>query len=144
MFLLILGLVILGPEKLPTVLRKMGRFYGEFKRMTNDAQSDFRQAFAEPLRDLQSAASEYKSVFQDAAGEIADDSLSQILSLGNHPRRLRTILIQNRFRTKQHRSIRYLLTMTHKFPLSRTRIRTNGDQMAAVYNRSRWGINEHH
>jgi len=59
MFLLILGLVILGPEKLPTVLRKMGRFYGEFKRMTNDAQS---------------AASEYKSVFQDAAGEIADDS----------------------------------------------------------------------
>jgi Tat protein translocase TatB subunit len=72
MFLLILGLVVLGPEKLPTVLRKMGRFYGEFKRMTTDAQSDFRQAFAEPLRDLQSAASEYKSVFQDAAGEIAD------------------------------------------------------------------------
>ena len=72
MFLLILGLVVLGPEKLPTVLRKMGRFYGEFKRMTTDAQSDFRQAFAEPLRDLQSAASEYKSVFQDAAGEITD------------------------------------------------------------------------
>lgn len=72
MFLLILGLVVLGPEKLPTVLRKMGRFYGEFKRMTTDAQSDFRQAFAEPLRDLQSAATEYKSVFQDAAGEITD------------------------------------------------------------------------
>lgn len=72
MFLLILGLVVLGPEKLPSVLRKMGKFYGEFKRMTGDAQSDFRQAFAEPLRDLQSAATEYKSVFQDAAGEIAD------------------------------------------------------------------------
>jgi sec-independent protein translocase protein TatB len=70
MFLLILGLVVLGPEKLPTVLRKMGKFYGEFKRMTGDAQSDFRQAFAEPLRDLQSAATEYKSVFQEAAGEI--------------------------------------------------------------------------
>ena len=74
MFLLILGLVVLGPEKLPTVLRKMGKFYGEFKRMTGDAQSDFRQAFAEPLRDLQSAATEYKSVFQEAAGEIADYS----------------------------------------------------------------------
>lgn len=72
MFLLILGLVVLGPEKLPSVLRKMGKFYGEFKRMTSDAQSDFRQAFAEPLRDLQSAATEYKSVFQDAAGEIVD------------------------------------------------------------------------
>ena len=74
MFLLILGLVVLGPEKLPTVLRKMGKFYGEFKRMTGDAQSDFRQAFAEPLRDLQSAATEYKSVFQEAAGEITDYS----------------------------------------------------------------------
>ena len=74
MFLLILGLVVLGPEKLPSVLRKMGKFYGEFKRMTGDAQNDFRQAFAEPLRDLQSAATEYKSVFQEAAGEITDYS----------------------------------------------------------------------
>ena len=74
MFLLILGLVVLGPEKLPSVLRKMGKFYGEFKRMTGDAQNDFRQAFAEPLRDLQNAATEYKSVFQEAAGEITDYS----------------------------------------------------------------------
>jgi sec-independent protein translocase protein TatB len=78
MFLLILGLVVLGPEKLPTVLRKMGRFYGEFRRMTSDAQSDFRQAFAEPLRDLQSAATEYKSVFQDAAAEISDNGVEPI------------------------------------------------------------------
>ena len=81
MFLLILGLVVLGPEKLPTVLRKMGKFYGEFKRMTGDAQSDFRQAFAEPLRDLQSAATEYKSVFQEAAGEITDYSTVTASSL---------------------------------------------------------------
>ena len=70
-FLLILGLVVLGPEKLPVVLRKAGRLYGEFKRVTSDAQSDFRQAFAEPIKDFQEAANEYKSVFTSAADEVS-------------------------------------------------------------------------
>jgi len=69
-FLLILGLVVLGPEKLPPVLRKMGQLYGQFKRITGDAQSEFRGAFAEPLRDMQKAANEYKSVFTDASKEV--------------------------------------------------------------------------
>ena len=66
-FLLILGLVVLGPEKLPPVLRKMGQLYGQFKKITGDAQSEFRGAFAEPLRDMQNAANEYKTVFTDAS-----------------------------------------------------------------------------
>ena len=78
-FLLILGLVVLGPEKLPVVLRKAGRLYGEFKRVTSDAQSDFRQAFAEPIRDFQEAANEYKSVFTSAADEVGD-SLKETVS----------------------------------------------------------------
>ncbi len=69
-FLLILGLVVLGPEKLPPVLRKMGQMYGQFKRITGDAQSEFRGAFAEPLRDMQKAANEYKSVFTDASKQV--------------------------------------------------------------------------
>lgn len=71
-FLLILGLVVLGPEKLPVVLRKAGRLYGEFKRVTSDAQSDFRQAFAEPIKDFQDAANEYKTVFTSAADEVSE------------------------------------------------------------------------
>ncbi len=69
-FLLILGLVVLGPEKLPPVLRKMGQVYGQFKRITGDAQSEFRGAFAEPIRDMQKAANEYKSVFTDASKQV--------------------------------------------------------------------------
>ena len=78
-FLLILGLVVLGPEKLPVVLRKAGRLYGEFKRVTSDAQSDFRQAFAEPIKDFQDAANEYKSVFTEAADEVSG-SLNETVS----------------------------------------------------------------
>ena len=72
-FLLILGLVVLGPEKLPPVLRKMGQMYGQFKKVTGDAQSEFRGAFAEPLRDMQNAANEYKTVFTDASKQVESE-----------------------------------------------------------------------
>ena len=72
-FLLILGLVVLGPEKLPPVLRKLGQLYGQFKRITGDAQSEFRGAFAEPMRDMQKAANEYKSVFTDASKQVESE-----------------------------------------------------------------------
>ena len=77
-FLLILGLVVLGPEKLPPVLRKMGQMYGQFKKITGDAQSEFRGAFAEPLRDMQNAANEYKAVFSIKIGQ------STIFLCGNY------------------------------------------------------------
>jgi len=72
-FLLILGLVVLGPEKLPGVLRRAGRLYGEFKRMTSDAQSEMRRAFAEPIRDIQQTVSSYKTEFEAGARSVADD-----------------------------------------------------------------------
>jgi sec-independent protein translocase protein TatB len=72
-FLLILGLVVLGPEKLPPALRKLGQLYGQFKRITGDAQSEFKGAFAEPIRDMQKAANEYKSVFTDASKQVESE-----------------------------------------------------------------------
>lgn len=75
-FLLIIGLVVLGPEKLPNALRKAGRIYGEIKRITSGAESDFRSAFAEPLRELQDTASGYKSMFTDAAAGITKAATS--------------------------------------------------------------------
>lgn len=69
-FLMILGLVVLGPEKLPGVLRKAGRLYGEFKRVTSDAQSELRQALADPIKDIQGTANEYKTMFTDAAKSV--------------------------------------------------------------------------
>ncbi len=71
-FLLIIGLVVLGPEKLPTALRKAGRLYGEFKRITSGAESEFRTTFAEPIREMQATANTYKSIFSDAAGGVTN------------------------------------------------------------------------
>ena len=51
-FLLIIALVVLGPEKLPDAVRKFGKFYGEFKRMSTGFQSELRSALDEPMREM--------------------------------------------------------------------------------------------
>jgi sec-independent protein translocase protein TatB len=76
-FLMILGLVILGPEKLPGVIRKAGKLYGEFKRITNDAQSEFKGAFGDTIGDLKETAQGYKSMF-DAASQQVNSTLSGV------------------------------------------------------------------
>ena len=55
-FLLIIALVVLGPEKLPDAVRKFGRFYGEFKRMSSGFQSELRSAFDEPMKEMRETA----------------------------------------------------------------------------------------
>lgn len=51
-FLLIIALVVLGPEKLPDAVRKFGKFYGEFKRMSTGFQTELRNALDEPMREM--------------------------------------------------------------------------------------------
>jgi len=74
---MILGLVILGPEKLPGVIRKAGKLYGEFKRITTDAQSEFKGAFGDTIGDLKETAQGYKSMF-DSASQQANNTLRDV------------------------------------------------------------------
>ena len=55
-FLLLLALVILGPDKLPDAVRKFGRLYGEMKKMANGFQGELRQALDEPMKELKSTS----------------------------------------------------------------------------------------
>ena len=75
---MILGLVILGPEKLPGVIRKAGKLYGEFKRITTDAQSEFNGAFGDTIGELKQTAQGYKSMF-DSASQQANNTLISTL-----------------------------------------------------------------
>ncbi len=67
---MILGLVILGPEKLPGVIRKAGKLYGEFKRITTDAQSEFKGAFGDTIGELKETAQGYKTMFDSASQQV--------------------------------------------------------------------------
>jgi Tat protein translocase TatB subunit len=40
----IVALVVLGPDKLPSAARQVGRAYSEFKRVTSNFQDDIRGA----------------------------------------------------------------------------------------------------
>ena len=54
--ILLLALVVLGPEKLPDAMRKAGQFYAELKKMSTGFQTEFRAAVEEPLRELRDTA----------------------------------------------------------------------------------------
>lgn len=55
-FLLLMGLVVLGPDRLPDAVRRIGKTYGEFKKMTTGFQQEMRSALDEPMRELRETA----------------------------------------------------------------------------------------
>lgn len=55
-FLLLIALLVLGPEKLPDAIRKFTRAYSEFKKMANGFQGELKQVLDEPMRELRETA----------------------------------------------------------------------------------------
>jgi sec-independent protein translocase protein TatB len=60
-FLILIALVVLGPDKLPDAMRKAGKAYGDFKRMTSGFQSEMKSVLDEPMRELRETADLAKS-----------------------------------------------------------------------------------
>jgi len=61
--ILLLALVVLGPEKLPDAVRKFTETYSELKKMGNGFQSELKSALDEPMREMRETA----KVVRDAA-----------------------------------------------------------------------------
>lgn len=70
LFLLVVALIILGPEKLPDAVRKFGRAYAEFKKMANGFQGEIRSALDEPMRELRDTADAMRSAANFDLGGI--------------------------------------------------------------------------
>ena len=68
-FLLLAGLVVLGPERLPGVIRQVGKVYGDIRRTTQGLEREFRETFDEPLKDLRSTADTIRSGFGEVDTE---------------------------------------------------------------------------
>lgn len=54
--ILLLALVVLGPEKLPDAIRKMGKAYGELRKMSSSFQQEFKAVVDEPMREMRETA----------------------------------------------------------------------------------------
>ncbi len=66
-FLLLMALIILGPEKLPEALRKFGKTYAEVKKMTTGFQTEMRSVMDEPMREMRSTADALRNVLEGTA-----------------------------------------------------------------------------
>lgn len=87
-FLLLIALVVLGPEKLPDAIRKFGRAYAEFKKMANGFQGELRSALDEPMRELRETADMMKqaTTFEDdAPGTAGPDAASDDAAAADGP-----------------------------------------------------------
>ncbi len=61
--ILLLALVVLGPEKLPDAVRKFTQTYSELKKMSTGFQSELKSALDEPMREMRDTA----NLLRDAA-----------------------------------------------------------------------------
>jgi sec-independent protein translocase protein TatB len=64
--ILLLALVVLGPEKLPDAIRKFSQTYGELKKMGNGFQSELKSALDEPMREMRETADLVKNAADPA------------------------------------------------------------------------------
>lgn len=65
-FLLLAGLVVLGPERLPGVIRRVGQVYGDIKRAAQGVERELKETFAEPLQELQSSVRDVSQTAREA------------------------------------------------------------------------------
>jgi sec-independent protein translocase protein TatB len=76
-FLLLIALIVLGPEKLPEAVRKFGKAYAEFKKMSSGFQSELKTALDEPMREMRETAEAFKKAanfdFLDEPDEAAPE-----------------------------------------------------------------------
>jgi sec-independent protein translocase protein TatB len=68
--ILLIALIVLGPEKLPEAVRKFGRVYGELRRMSSGFQSELRDALDEPMREVRNTVNTVTSGFGDDDAEM--------------------------------------------------------------------------
>lgn len=73
-FLLLIALVVLGPEKLPDAVRKFGRTYAEFKKVANGFQGELRSVLDEPMREMRSTADALRNAANFDFDAVSDDT----------------------------------------------------------------------
>ncbi len=74
--IMLLALLVLGPERLPGAVRTVGRIVGELRRISGGFQTELRDALAEPLASVQEMRSTVQDVaanFQHAVNTAADE-----------------------------------------------------------------------
>ena len=57
-FIAILGLIVLGPEKLPSAMRRAGKVYREIRNISSNVQREVNKVMEEPMREVRKMVEE--------------------------------------------------------------------------------------
>ena len=68
--IIVAALVVLGPEELPAILGRIGRLYGELKRLSDSVQSELRGVVDEPTRELRDTMNLARSSLADVVTSV--------------------------------------------------------------------------
>lgn len=82
LILMVIGVIIFGPEDLPDIARTIGKFVFEIKKMFNDATKDFKDA----TTDFKDVTKDIKDVLDTPANIINktfDESVKPVLDMNS-------------------------------------------------------------
>jgi sec-independent protein translocase protein TatB len=82
--ILVIALVVLGPDKLPDAMRRAGKAYAELRKMTNTFQTEMRSALDEPVREMRETADllRQSAQFQDDGSPTTSAVTSETVADG--------------------------------------------------------------
>jgi sec-independent protein translocase protein TatB len=73
----VLGLVVLGPEKLPGAMRRVGKIYREIRNISDNVQREVKKAMDEPMKQLKETQSAARDVFEGKMPHLATPNFRQ-------------------------------------------------------------------
>ncbi|MFZ9731286.1 MAG: Sec-independent protein translocase subunit TatA/TatB [Ilumatobacteraceae bacterium] len=71
-FIAVLGLIVLGPEKLPGAMRRAGKIYREIRNISSTVQREVNKVMEEPMRQVKSLVDEPASQLKKSAKDAND------------------------------------------------------------------------
>ncbi|WP_457564681.1 Sec-independent protein translocase protein TatB [Caminibacter sp.] len=90
LFIIIIAIIVLGPDKLPEALKTTGKFIGKIKRMWRDATADIRREIE--LEEMKEEMQKYKEELRKLQEKVEKDtkeinsaltSLDDLTAMGN-------------------------------------------------------------
>ncbi|GAB6045790.1 hypothetical protein JCM11957_13880 [Caminibacter profundus] len=90
LFIIVMAIIVLGPDKLPEALKTTGKFIGKIKRMWKDATADIRRELE--LEEMKEEMKKYKEELEKLQRKVNSDigevnksltSLNDLTAMGN-------------------------------------------------------------
>jgi sec-independent protein translocase protein TatB len=72
LFVAVIAIIVLGPEKLPDAMRDLGRLFVKIKKMWRDATSDIRRELE--LEEMKAEMEQYKKQLQELQNRVENET----------------------------------------------------------------------